>query len=440
MDAEQVKELGEKLDTLGEAATKAQQIAEEASKKTGELDTHYKAAVEKASKDAADALQEHQELKAKIDAIEKTGEYMEKMISRMADSKGGEGPSELELKAREETALYLRTGQAMSQDVVEGVVKAMTKDAYIGIPEHQREHEVKTLLAGSNPDGGYFIRPERSATMIQRIFETSPMRNVANIETSNSDALEYLIDDDEAVSGGWVGEVTSRSETGTPQIGLLTIPLHEQYAQPKATQKMLDDAGFDIEAWLSGKTTRKMTRVENTAFILGDGSQKPQGVLVLPDRTSANVYQRHALEQVPSGASGAFKADGVKKLKNHLKEEYQAGAVFATSRENFEGIITLKDGTGAFLLNVNSLKEGDEQILLGKRIMFMHDIPEVAADSLSMMYGDFGVGYTIVDRLGFRVIRDNVTNKPNILFYTTKRTGAAVTNFESIKIQKLSVS
>ena len=210
--------------------------------------------------------------------------------------------------------------------------------------------------------------------------------------------------------------------------------------RPRATQKMLDDAGFDIESWLSRKVTDKMTRFENTAFVVGDGSQKPRGFLSLPAWATNGIYERNAIEQIASGAAGEFTGDGVKALQNAVIENYQANAVFGIQRASWEGIITLKDGIGAYLLDPRSIKVGDDLTLLGKRVIFMNDMPSVANDALAMVYGDFSMGYTVVDRIGFRVIRDEFTNKPFILFYTTKRTGGDVTNYESYKIQKLAVT
>ena len=187
------------------------------------------------------------------------------------------------------------------------------------------------------------------------------------------------------------------------------------------------DAGFNIEEWLAGKVTRRLTREENLAFVTGDGSQKPKGFLSLPAWAVNGTYERGAIEQISSGAAGAFTGDGVKALQNSLIEEYQASAIFGLKRASFQQIITLKDGNGAYLLDPRSMKVGDTMTLLGKQVVFMDDMPAVAADSLSMVYGDFGVGYTIVDRIGFRVIRDEITQKGCVLFYTTKRTGGDVT-------------
>lgn len=429
----EIKKLDEKLDKTLEAATEAQKKAAEVGENASKTDS----TVQKAAEDAAKAMEQAQELKQKIDAVEKTGEYIEKALSRMNPTGHDEG-KELESKAKDQMISYLRKKTPLDEDVVEATCKALSLKSLHGISQTQMDLEVKDLIAGSNPDGGYWIRPERSATMIQRIFETSPVRTIADVQTTNSDAMEMIIDDDEAATGGWVGETSSRPDTGTPKIGKLTIPVHEQFAQPKATQKMLDDAGFDIEAWLAGKVTRRMSRVENTAFVVGDGSQKPRGFLSLPAWTNAGEYQRGALERVNSGANGAFRADSIKQLQNSLIEDYQASAVFGIKRASWQQVITLKDGQGQYLLDPRSMKVGDTLTLLGKRVIFMNDIPDVANGALAMVYGDFSVGYTIVDRIGFRVIRDNLTDKPNVKFYTTKRTGGDVTNYEALKIYQLS--
>lgn len=433
---EEIKALADKVDNYTKAAIDAQNAATENEKKNDSL---IKVVETKAAEDAAKIAEEMQAMKLEVDSVKKTAEYIEKAVSRIGGAASEGSNKEMESKASEQIARYLRTNQPLDQDVSDAVVRGICEKSFYGVGEDRRENEIKTLIAGNNPQGGYFIRPERSATMIKRIFETSPIRNIANMETTSSDSMEFLIDDNEATSGGWVGENSSRGNTDTPDIGMVTIPAHEQFCQPLATQKMIDDAGFDIEGWLSRKVTAKMSRTENTGFVLGDGSQKPKGFLSYDAWAVAETYERNAIEQIASGAAGDFTADGVKALQNSLIEEYQAGAIFGIKRASWQNIITLKDGAGAYLLDPRSMKIGDDLTLLGKRVLFMNDMPAIATDALAMIYGDFSTGYTIVDRLGFRVIRDDLTDKPRVKFYTTKRTGGAVTNYESLKIQKLEV-
>jgi HK97 family phage major capsid protein len=431
-------ELNAKMDEALRAIKTAQDVAEH-----NKVD---KEQIAKISKDASEALLAVQEINQKTKALEETNKVLEKLVLRMPQGK--DGINEMDQKARDEFTRYLRKHEPISQETIDGICDDLAKKMYSGLNEAEMLHhknQLKSLQVGIDPQGGYFVRPQLLTQMITRIFETSPIRLVANVVTTASDGVEMIIDDNEVSTGGWVGETSTRDTTNTANIGKLTIEAHEQYVKPQATQKMLDDSGFDIESWLMKKITDKMSRVENTAFVVGDGSQKPKGFLSY-DAWATNstpsvqgVYQRGALEQVNSGAAGLFTADGIKLLKNSLIEDYQANAVFLIQRASFEPIITLKDGIGDYMLKVDSLKTGDDLILLGKRVIFAADMPNIAVNSLSLIYGDFSLGYTIVDRLGFRVLRDPYSNKPFIQYYTTKRTGGAVTNYQSLKIQKLAV-
>jgi HK97 family phage major capsid protein len=333
---------------------------------------------------------------------------------------------------------YMRKGIAIDDELVDAMCKAHAEAALLGADDDKLEFHKKDLVAGSGPDGGYFILPDRSSSVSTRIFETSPLRPVANIVTTNSDVWEIPIDDDEPASG-WVGEVEARPDTASSQVGLIKIPVHEQYASPKATQKMLDDAGFDIEAWHNMKVSRKFGRLENTGFVSGDGSKKPKGFLDYPAWAAAGVYERHKVEQVTAtGTAGTLdEADDLITLQNTLLEDYQAGAAWGMRRATFTAVMTLKDSQGQYLLNPNILKEGTDKVLLGSSVIFMSDMPAVAGDALAVVYADWSEFYTIVDRLGIRVLRDPYTSKPYTKFYTTKRVGGAVTNYEAGKILKI---
>jgi HK97 family phage major capsid protein len=255
--------------------------------------------------------------------------------------------------------------------------------------------------------------------------------------STTSDVMEILLDDDEA-DCGWVGEVDDRDDTDSPQIGLIKIPIHEMYAQPKATQKMLDDAGLDLEGWLSRKVEMRLGRKENTAFVVGDGSQKPKGFLSYDAWSSAGVYQRNAVEQIITDAASTIAGDDLIELQNSLIEDYQAGATWGMKRATWFLIATLKTSTGGdYLLNPRVIAEGAEKILLGNGVTFMNDMPVKADNALPIVYADFKEFYTVVDRFGIRILRDPYTAKPYVRFYTTKRVGGAVTNYEAGKILKV---
>lgn len=297
--------------------------------------------------------------------------------------------------------------------------------------------ELKALSVNADPSGGFVVMPELGGVIQTKVWESSPMRQLASVITIGTDSYEVILDNDEAGSG-WVGETQSRPNTGTPQLGKLTIPVNEIYANPKATQKILDDAGIDMEAWLASKVVDKFARDEATAFISGNGVLKPKGIL---SYTAGTGIAAQEVEQIVSGSAGAFTVDGLISLQNGLKEPYQAGAVFLMKRASWGLIMKLKDAENRLYFNLTLDKNaGLETMVLGKKIYFADDMPVAASASLSAAYGDFKRAYQIVDRMGIRVLRDPYTDKPYISFYTTKRVGGAVINFEAYKLLKLSAS
>ena len=292
--------------------------------------------------------------------------------------------------------------------------------------------ETKALSVGTDPEGGYLVPPEVSQRIVATVFETSPVRAIAAVEAIGSDSLELLVDKDEP-GAGWVAEAETRTETTSPDLARISIPVHEIYAEPRATQKLIDDANIDVEAWLTAKVAERFARIENTAFVTGTGVGQPRGFLTYPAGTAWGQ-----VEQVASGANGAITADGLIDLQHTLKEVHAANAVWLANRLAVRDIRKLKDVDGQYLWQPGLRIDGSET-LLGRPIHTASDLPVPAAASLSVAFGDFRAGYQIVDRIGIRVLRDPFTAKPYVKFYTTKRVGGDVVNFEAIKLQTLTV-
>lgn len=429
-------ELIKKLNEIGDQIKHVQDTNDRLQKEYSGLDfANVKDNAEKAAK----ALEEIQELKQKIAAEDLKARFdaIELAIAR----NGGTDIQQKELQAKYKKSMlaYMRKGVALPEDLLELSCKAQVEMELLGAGDPERiEFLKKDLIAASGPDGGYFILPDRSNKISMRIFETSPVRPLCSVVTTTSDTWEMILDDDE-FSSGWVGEVEARPTTNTSQVGLIKIPVHEQYASPKATQKMLDDSGFDIEAWANNKVSRKFSRMENTAFVTGNGSKKAKGFLAYAAWAVAGTYERDKVEQLTATGTAGFldEPDDLIRLQNSLIEDYQAGAAFGMRRTTFTSIMQLKDTSGAYLLDPRILKTGSDKILLGKPVVFMADMPAVAANALAVVYADWMEFYTIVDRMGIRMLRDPYTAKPYTIFYTTKRVGGAVTNFEAGKILKI---
>ncbi len=296
--------------------------------------------------------------------------------------------------------------------------------------------EVKAMSTDVNPDGGYLVRPELSDTIITRVFETSPVRQVANVERTGAKSIDILIDDQEAAAR-WVGEGASGGQTDTPQLAQKVITAHKIEADPRMTTEMIEDAYLDVEAWLSRKVADKFARTQNTAFVTGDGVGKPRGFLTYPAQATGGTYERGALHQVNMGAAAALDADGLIEVQNALKEDYQAGAIWGMKRTTFGEALKLK-GSDNYFFSPVLLRDGQASIqLLGKSVVFMDDMPAVAANALSIIYADFGMFYTVVDRVGLQVLRDPFTNKGFVTYYTTQRVGGDVTSFDAAIIGKV---
>lgn len=311
------------------------------------------------------------------------------------------------------------------------------------------------MSVGADPEGGFWVQPERSNEIISRMFETSPIRQVASvIPITHGDAYEYPLDTNDAISGGWVGEKDSRPETNTADVGVGKIYVHEQYAQPKVTQKLLDDVDFSVDDWLTQKTVGKIGRTENTAFVSGNGTAKPRGFLdygTAALTTDDDTRAWGVLQYVPVGAAGAFPTisgggadgasdpDALHDVVSKLQVEFRANARWMMNRKTAAAVKKLKDADGRYLW-IDSLQAGEPSQLLGFPVALAEDMPDIASNSFSIAFGDFKAGYTIVDRLGIRLLRDPYTTKGFVKFYITKRTGGDVVNFDAIKLLKFSAA
>lgn len=294
--------------------------------------------------------------------------------------------------------------------------------------------EKKALSAGTDADGGYLASPSMSEDMARNIFDTSPMRRIANVVNITSEALEVIEDNDEAAASWSASESASVTDSTTPQLGKVTISAYELVAQPKATQRLIDDSSIDIEQWLTEKLVDVFSRKENTAFISGDGTGKPKGILSYTAGTGIDKIQ-----QINSGTSAVVTADSLINLYYALKDEYASQATFLMNRAVVQQVRLLKEATTNQYLWQPGLSAGAPDTLLGVPVMKASDMPVAAASSLSVAVGDFKRGYQIVDRTGIRILRDPYTDKPFVKFYTTKRVGGGVVNFDAIKLLKLSV-
>jgi len=295
--------------------------------------------------------------------------------------------------------------------------------------------QYKLLSSEIDPNGGYAVRPQVENSIKEYLYESSPMRQLAEVMTIGTDAWEELYESEDDIGGGHVGETQARTETSTKELKMLRIDVHEIYAEPKATQRNLDDSFFDVEAWHQSKVNNKFSRIEADDFINGNGILKPRGIL---DYAAGDGFNK--LEQLESAAASVVDGDDLISLQDKLYEQFQANAAWMMTRASRSAVRKLKDEQGRYMFSIDQmagLNGGQPFMLLDKPIHLAADMPQIAGNALAIAYGDFRQAYKIIDRVGIRIIRDSITQKGFVKFYTTKRYGGGVQQFQALKLLKV---
>lgn len=381
-------------------------------------------------------------LKASQDEAEKKRNALDEEKEEKMTSELLKLNEELEKNRAETKALEEALATFSAKETQEGVTDSERKDAlahYIRKNDKSKLMEIKALSTDESGSAGYLaLSPEFKGIVLAKEFETSPMRMLANVESGSAGAIQFVLDDGET-SVEWLGEGAAPTVSDDPDVGIKTITAHELYAMPKITNMMIEDASVDIVGWVQGKASQLMGRAENTRFVTGNGVTSPRGILTYANYASAGVYERGAIEQINSGSSGAFTADGLIDLQGALKESYQINAQWMMKRSSFTAIRKLKDAENQYLIGMgaNGLDGQTRLTLLDKPVNFADDVTAAGANSLSAVYGDFKQAYTIYDRVGISVLVDPYSSKGNVIFQVRKRVGGDVVNFEAVKIQKL---
>jgi HK97 family phage major capsid protein len=298
--------------------------------------------------------------------------------------------------------------------------------------------EMKAMSGVTDAAGGYAVPEEIDAEIGRLLTSISPIRAIANVVRVGSAGYRKLVTAGGTPSG-WVSETAGRPETGTPSFIEVAPPFGELYANPAASQAMLDDAAFDVEAWLAQEIATEFARAEGSAFVTGNGINRPKGFLAGPTSAQADSARPFGtLQYLATGAAGAFGAnpgDRLIDLVQMLRPPYRQGASFVMNSATASAIRKFKTADGAFLWQPG-LVAGQPDSLLGYPVVEAEDMPDIAADSLSVAFGNFKAGYLIAERTETQILRDPFTHKPFVHFYATKRVGGQVANSEAIKLMK----
>ncbi|PHR59366.1 MAG: phage major capsid protein [Robiginitomaculum sp.] len=301
--------------------------------------------------------------------------------------------------------------------------------------------ESKGANAGVGGEGGYVAPAQTESLIDSALREASIFRSIASVRQVGASSFKKPISINGA-SSGWAGETDARPETTAPQLELLDFPVGELYAMPAATQLLLDDGVADVDQWLADEVRDIFAAQETNAFTVGNGTNKPKGILGYTN-VADSAHSWGNMGYVATGSDGAFDTnspiDSLIDLIYAPKPRYRANANFTMNRRTLGQLRKFKDADGNYIWQP-SLQSGQASTLLGYPVVEVEDMPDVASDSYSIAFGDFRRGYLIVDRQGVRVLRDPYSAKPYVLFYTTKRVGGGIQDFNAIKLLKFAAS
>lgn len=318
--------------------------------------------------------------------------------------------------------------------------KAAFVDGYL---RRGSEVELKSFSGAVAADGGYAVPKEIDAIIDATLKGISPIRSIANVVRVGSAGYRKLVTQN-GVTSGWASETATRPETATPTFNEIVPSFGELYANPAATQAMLDDAAFDVEGWLASEIATEFAKAEGAAFVNGNGTNKPRGFLQAPTAVTSDATRPFGtLQYIASGAAGAFVAsnpqDKLVELVHALRAPYRQGASWVMNASTLSTIRKFKTTDGAFIWQAG-IAAGQPDTLLGYPVVEAEDMPDIAANSLSIAFGNFKAGYLIAERSETNILRDPYSNKPYVHFYATKRLGGAVTNSEAIKVMKFAAT
>jgi HK97 family phage major capsid protein len=312
-------------------------------------------------------------------------------------------------------------------------------DAYMrsGDERGLRTLDTKAMSMGSGQDGGYLVPDETEAEIGRRLAALSPIRSIASVRQVSAAVLKKPF----SVSGpavGWVAETAARTQTNSPTLAELEFPTMELYAMPAATASLLDDSVVDLDQWISGEIDAAFAEQEGAAFVSGDGTSKPKGFLS-STLAAESAWAWGKIGYTVTGVAGDWPAsdpsDVLIDTVYALKAGYRQNASWVMNRKTQAAIRKMKDGDGNYLWQPPAAP-GQRAMLMGFPLVEAEDMPDIGEDETPIAFGDFARGYLVVDRAGVRVLRDPYSAKPYVLFYTTKRVGGGVQDFDAIKLLK----
>ena len=376
------------------------------------------------------------EIEAKLSADVVTEEKVNRINAALTEQKAALDRLALEMRRPHGGGAVSRAVDGERREAFEGYVRKGDAGAIARL-----ELKEDKLSRGTDSEGGYLVPEETERRIDTLLAEISPIRAIATVRQIAGQSFRLPVSRN-GFASGWAAETGARAQTDTADLSLVEFPAMELYAMPAATQSLLDDALVNVEDWVAEEVQHAFAAQESAAFVNGDGTNKPRGFLNYT-KVAQGSWSWGNIGYVATGAAGAFAAsnpaDALIDLAYCPKQTYRQNGRFAMSRATEAAVRKLKDADGNYLWQP-AASAGAPATLLGYPVSEAEDMPAIAANAFSIAFGDFRRGYLIADRQGVRILRDPYSAKPYVLFYTTKRVGGGVANFEAIKLLKFAAS
>lgn len=305
-----------------------------------------------------------------------------------------------------------------------------------------RDLQQKAMNSGSDPDGGYLIIPEMDRVIDRVAPLVSAMARLANVVTIGSAKYQKLVKTS-GLAMRRTADGSGGGESTNPKYAQIDIEVFTAEVEPWVYNETLEDAFIDLESDLAEEAAIGFAEGAAAEFITGNGVGKARGIMAYSNVANAS-YSWGNIGYIASGKSAAFAsvapADKIIDLQHALKQQYRPGAVWLTNDATLGRMRQLKDGSGSYYLWQPDPSASFAGRFLGNPVEIDDSIADIGAGSFSLAFGNFKRGYTIVNRSGTTLIRDNLTTKGTTKFNFRRRFGGGVTNFEAIKLMKFATS
>ena len=341
-----------------------------------------------------------------------------------------------EVKAKQAAPAFIKSHEEKSVDTRENF-KIFLKDGVEGLRKKGTDMQIST-----DAQGGFALPEELRQEIIKLQYEQSPLRQVCSVVSADTTDVKQLVGVGDAASG-WVGETAARAQTNAPELAQRTATFGEIYARPRIYQHMLEDAFFDAAGYVTTEVARQFSEQEGVAFLSGNGTNKPVGILngLTLGSNGALNNTTGAYQVIDSGVNNSLGAtasaiiDFLRTVVKSVKTPYLANCRWMMNRATHDTLVGLKNSDGEYFLQ-RDITQAAATSLFGYPITINEDMDDIdeAAASAPIMFGDFAQAFQIVDRVGVSILNDPYTNPGSVMYYTRKRVGSMVLNAEALKV------